>query len=149
MKLVPQSEYPYKAKTGICHFFPQSHDGVAVRNFTSHDFRSTTLSVSDTNGAIFGRNRTGFLICFHKVPRTGVRGVDPAQWERTRGVVLEQHGGSSLRSHWPAQSDLEWRWRQTLFNIQPDRDSHSCACNARYGTLRHYHREESGSCHED
>lgn len=39
MKLVSQSEYPYKAKTEICHFFSQSHGGVAVKNFTTHDFR--------------------------------------------------------------------------------------------------------------
>lgn len=39
VKLVPQSEYPYKAQTRMCHFFSRSHEGVVVKNFTALDFR--------------------------------------------------------------------------------------------------------------
>lgn len=39
VKLVPQSEYPYKAQKRICQLFPRSHKGVDVKNFTAFDFR--------------------------------------------------------------------------------------------------------------
>ncbi|XP_021179440.2 cathepsin O isoform X2 [Fundulus heteroclitus] len=43
VKLVRASEYPYKAETGACHFFSQSHEGVAVKNFTLYSFRGHSL----------------------------------------------------------------------------------------------------------
>lgn len=44
VKLVKQSEYPYKAETGICHLFSQSHDGVLVKDFAAHDFRYKSVN---------------------------------------------------------------------------------------------------------
>lgn len=39
VKLVPQSEYPYKAQKRLCQLFSRSHGGVDVKNFTALDFR--------------------------------------------------------------------------------------------------------------
>ncbi|XP_069782306.1 cathepsin O [Narcine bancroftii] len=38
-KLVKESLYPFKAKTGICHYFPKSIFGVSIRNYWAYSFR--------------------------------------------------------------------------------------------------------------
>lgn len=38
-KLVMETEYPYKEKTGLCQVFPQSHGGVSVKDYAVFDFR--------------------------------------------------------------------------------------------------------------
>uniref|UniRef100_A0A671KZX7 Cathepsin O n=1 Tax=Sinocyclocheilus anshuiensis TaxID=1608454 RepID=A0A671KZX7_9TELE len=38
LKLVNEAEYPFKDEAGICQYFPQSHAGVAVRNYSAYDF---------------------------------------------------------------------------------------------------------------
>lgn len=39
VKLVPRSEYPYKAQKRLCKLFSRSHGGIDVKNFTALDFR--------------------------------------------------------------------------------------------------------------
>ncbi|XP_054453734.1 cathepsin O isoform X2 [Anoplopoma fimbria] len=83
VKLVPQSEYPYKAKTGICHFFSQSHGGVAVKNFTAHDF-------SGQEEAMMG----------HLVERGPLAAiVDAVSWQDYLGGIIQHHCSSQWSNH--------------------------------------------------
>ncbi|XP_060935996.1 cathepsin O isoform X2 [Limanda limanda] len=83
VKLVPQSEYPYKAKTGICHFFPQSHDGVAVKNFTAHDFGGQEEAMK------------GQLL--QHGPLAAV--VDAVSWQDYQGGIIQHHCSSQWSNH--------------------------------------------------
>ncbi|XP_031722726.1 cathepsin O isoform X1 [Anarrhichthys ocellatus] len=83
VKLVPQSEYPYKAKTGICHLFSQSHGGVAVKNFTAHDF-------SGQEEAMIG----------HLVERGPLAAiVDAVSWQDYLGGIIQHHCSSQWSNH--------------------------------------------------
>ncbi|XP_034399320.1 cathepsin O [Cyclopterus lumpus] len=83
VKLVPQSEYPYKAKTGICHFFPQSHGGVAVRNFTSHDFS--------------GQEEAMMSHLVERGPLAVI--VDAVSWQDYLGGIIQHHCSSKWANH--------------------------------------------------
>ncbi|XP_078116265.1 cathepsin O isoform X1 [Sander vitreus] len=83
VKLVPQSEYPYKAKTGICHFFSQSHDGVAVKNFTAHDF-------SGQEEAMMGQ-------LVERGPLAAI--VDAVSWQDYLGGIIQHHCSSQRSNH--------------------------------------------------
>ncbi|XP_069387481.1 cathepsin O isoform X1 [Paralichthys olivaceus] len=83
VKLVPQSEYPYKAKTGICHFFSQSHDGVAVKNFAAHDF-------GGQEEAMMGQ-------LLEHGPLAAV--VDAVSWQDYQGGIIQHHCSSQWSNH--------------------------------------------------
>ncbi|XP_038555086.1 cathepsin O isoform X1 [Micropterus salmoides] len=83
VKLVPQSEYPYKAKTGICHFFSQSQDGVAVKNFTAHDF-------SGQEEAMMGQ-------LVEHGPLAAI--VDAVSWQDYLGGIIQHHCSSQWSNH--------------------------------------------------
>ncbi|XP_041845755.1 cathepsin O [Melanotaenia boesemani] len=83
VKLVAQSEYPYKAKTGICHFFSQSHDGVALKNFTVHNF-------SGQEEAMMGQLvEHGPLVAI----------VDAVSWQDYLGGIIQHHCSSQWSNH--------------------------------------------------
>ncbi|XP_030253035.1 cathepsin O isoform X1 [Sparus aurata] len=83
VKLVPQSEYPYKAMTGICHFFPPSHGVVAVKNFTAHDF-------SGQEEAMMG----------HLVDHGPLAAiVDAVSWQDYLGGIIQHHCSSQRSNH--------------------------------------------------
>lgn len=82
-KLVPKTEYPYKAENGICHFFSQSHGGVAVKNFTAHDF-------SGQEEAMMG----------HLVERGPLAAiVDAVSWQDYLGGIIQHHCSSQRSNH--------------------------------------------------
>ncbi|XP_049897904.1 cathepsin O [Epinephelus moara] len=83
VKVVPWSEYPYKAKTGICHFFSQSHDGVAVKNFIAHDF-------SGREEAMMGQ----LVECG---PLAAI--VDAVSWQDYLGGIIQHHCSSQWSNH--------------------------------------------------
>ncbi|XP_061580867.1 cathepsin O [Cololabis saira] len=83
VKLVTQSEYPYKAKTGLCHFFPQSHDGVTVKNFTVFDF-------SGQEEAMMAQ-----LVKFGPL----VALVDAVSWQDYLGGIIQHHCSSRRSNH--------------------------------------------------
>ncbi|XP_070692531.1 cathepsin O [Pempheris klunzingeri] len=83
VKLVPQSDYPYKAKTEICHFFSQSHGGVAVRNFTAHDF-------SGQEEAMMGQ-------LVQNGPLAAI--VDAVSWQDYLGGIIQHHCSSQWSNH--------------------------------------------------
>lgn len=39
VKLVRDSEYTFKAQTGLCHYFDRSDFGVSITGFAAYDFR--------------------------------------------------------------------------------------------------------------
>lgn len=83
VKLVLQTEYPYKAKTGICHFFPQSHCGVALKNFTVHDF-------SGQEEAMMGQ-------LVEHGPLAAI--VDAVSWQDYLGGIIQHHCSSQRSNH--------------------------------------------------
>nr|XP_020500751.1 cathepsin O [Labrus bergylta] len=83
VKLVPQTEYPYKARTGICHFFSQSHGGVAVKNFTAHDF-------SGQEEAMMGQ-------LVERGPLAAI--VDAVSWQDYLGGIIQHHCSSQWSNH--------------------------------------------------
>ncbi|XP_047210462.1 cathepsin O isoform X4 [Girardinichthys multiradiatus] len=83
VKLVRHSEYPYEAKTGICHFFSQSHEGVAVKNFTLHSF-------SGQEEAMMGQ-----LVQFG--PLAAI--VDAVSWQDYLGGIIQHHCSSQWSNH--------------------------------------------------
>lgn len=83
LKLVSQSEYPYKAETGICHFFSQSHEGVAVKNFSTHDF-------SGQEEAMMGQ------LVAHG-PLAAI--VDAVSWQDYLGGIIQFHCSSHWSNH--------------------------------------------------
>ncbi|XP_068596757.1 cathepsin O [Brachionichthys hirsutus] len=83
MKLVPEEAYAYKAKTGICRFFSQSHGGVALNNFTARDF-------SDQEEAMMGQ-------LFEHGPLTAV--VDAVSWQDYQGGIIQHHCSSQYSNH--------------------------------------------------
>ncbi|KAM9357125.1 cathepsin O [Symphorus nematophorus] len=83
VKLVPQSEYAYKAKTGICHFFSLSHGGVAVKNFTAHDF-------SGQEEAMMGQ-------LVEHGPLAAI--VDAVSWQDYLGGIIQHHCSSQWSNH--------------------------------------------------
>ncbi|CAK6968300.1 cathepsin O [Scomber scombrus] len=83
IKVVPQSEYSYKAKTGICHFFSQSHGGVAVKNFAAHDF-------SGQEEAMMGQ-------LVEHGPLAAV--VDAVSWQDYLGGIIQHHCSSHWSNH--------------------------------------------------
>ncbi|XP_008277709.1 cathepsin O [Stegastes partitus] len=83
MKLVTQSEYPYKAKTGICHFFSPSHGGVAVKNFTAQDF-------SGQEEAMMGQ-------LVEHGPLAAI--VDAVSWQDYLGGIIQHHCSSRWSNH--------------------------------------------------
>uniref|UniRef100_A0A3P8UU44 Cathepsin O n=1 Tax=Cynoglossus semilaevis TaxID=244447 RepID=A0A3P8UU44_CYNSE len=83
VKLVANFEYPYKAKTGICHFFSQSHNGVSVRSFTAQNF-------SGQEAAMMGQ----LLECG---PLAAI--VDAVSWQDYQGGIIQHHCSSQHSNH--------------------------------------------------
>ncbi|XP_056898304.1 cathepsin O isoform X2 [Takifugu flavidus] len=83
VKLVPQSEYPYKAQTRMCHFFSGSHGGVGVKNFTA-------LGFSGQEEAMMGH------LVKHG-PLSVV--VDALSWQDYLGGIIQYHCSSKRSNH--------------------------------------------------
>ncbi|KAL0974319.1 hypothetical protein UPYG_G00218770 [Umbra pygmaea] len=75
VKLVKQSEYPYKEETGICHFFPHSHDGVSVKNFSAYDFSGSESDMM------------AWLVKWGPLAVT----VDALSWQDYLGGIIQHH----------------------------------------------------------
>uniref|UniRef100_A0A3Q4ALR4 Peptidase C1A papain C-terminal domain-containing protein n=1 Tax=Mola mola TaxID=94237 RepID=A0A3Q4ALR4_MOLML len=83
LKLVLQPEYPYKAKTGICHFFSPSHGGVALKNFTAHGFSGQEEAMM------------GHLV--EHGPLAVI--VDAVSWQDYLGGIIQHHCSSQRSNH--------------------------------------------------
>ncbi|XP_076005009.1 cathepsin O [Genypterus blacodes] len=83
MKLVPESEYPYKAKIGICHFFSPSHEGIALRDFTAFDYS--------------GREEAMKSQLVQHGPLAVI--VDSISWQDYLGGIIQYHCSSHQSNH--------------------------------------------------
>ncbi|XP_061541160.1 cathepsin O isoform X2 [Phycodurus eques] len=83
VKLVPQSDYPYTAKNGMCHFFLQSQRGVGVGNFTAHNFS--------------GQEEAMKAELAERGPLSVV--VDAVSWQDYLGGIIQHHCSSRWPNH--------------------------------------------------
>ncbi|XP_068182247.1 cathepsin O [Antennarius striatus] len=83
MKLVPEEEYPYKAKTGLCHFFSQSHGGFPLKNYTAYDFSGKEKAMMDQ--------------LFEHGPLSVI--VDAVSWQDYQGGIIQHHCSSRHSNH--------------------------------------------------
>ncbi|XP_061690118.1 cathepsin O [Syngnathoides biaculeatus] len=86
VKLVPQLEYPYTAKNGMCHFFPRPHGGVGVGNFTVHNFSAQEEAMKAE--------------LLERGPLSVV--VDAVSWQDYLGGIIQHH----CSSRWPNHAAL-------------------------------------------
>ncbi|CAM4614987.1 unnamed protein product [Leuciscus chuanchicus] len=83
LKLVNQAEYPFKAVAGSCQYFPHSHDGVIVRNYSAYDFsvhEEVMMSVLVESGPL-------------------VAIVDAISWQDYLGGIIQHHCSSHNANH--------------------------------------------------
>ncbi|KAI5104774.1 cathepsin O isoform X1 [Silurus meridionalis] len=82
-KLVNQTEYPYKAQTGICRIFPLVHGGVTVKDFAAFDFSGQEEEMS--------RRLVdwGPLVVL----------VDAVSWQDYQGGIIQHHCSAGHANH--------------------------------------------------
>ncbi|XP_066574095.1 cathepsin O [Amia ocellicauda] len=83
VKLVRQSDYPFKAETGICHYFAPSLSGVSIRDFVAYDF-------SGLEGEMMAR-----LLQWGPLAVT----VDAVSWQDYLGGIIQHHCSSGEANH--------------------------------------------------
>ncbi|XP_039606229.1 cathepsin O [Polypterus senegalus] len=82
VKLVKESEYPFKAVTGTCHFPPSSF-GVSIKGYVAYDF-------SDREDVMMEK-----LIEFGPLAVT----VDALSWQDYLGGIIQHHCSSQEANH--------------------------------------------------
>ncbi|KAG5270525.1 hypothetical protein AALO_G00193660 [Alosa alosa] len=82
-KLVKKLDYPYKGESGLCHFFAQSHSGVAVNGFKAQD-------LSDEEDLM-----KQWLVDYGPLVVT----VDAMSWQDYLGGVIQHHCSSRSANH--------------------------------------------------
>uniref|UniRef100_A0A8C7YQZ0 Cathepsin O n=1 Tax=Oryzias sinensis TaxID=183150 RepID=A0A8C7YQZ0_9TELE len=82
-ELVTAAEYPYQAEAQICRFFSQTHQGVAVKNFTVHNFR--------------GQEPAMMAQLVEHGPLVAV--VDAVSWQDYLGGIIQHHCSSQWPNH--------------------------------------------------
>ncbi|XP_053072782.1 cathepsin O isoform X2 [Acinonyx jubatus] len=77
VKLVRDSEYPFKAQNGLCRYFSDSHSGFSIKGYSAYDFRNTVIEYikCTKNGLIH-------CLCYQQVFQSTVRlwGVKSYMW---------------------------------------------------------------------
>ncbi|KAF5923438.1 hypothetical protein HPG69_006609 [Diceros bicornis minor] len=63
VKLVQDSEYPFKAQNGLCHYFSDSHSGFSIKGYSAHDFsgeanHAVLITGFDKTATILIKNQT-------------------------------------------------------------------------------------------
>ncbi|KPP65053.1 Cathepsin O precursor-like [Scleropages formosus] len=119
-KLVNESEYPFKAATGVCHLFPLTHFGVSVKDFAAFDFRQLDGSIAVDILCVSDSRRTAAVVCdvchmlllfpirsgleevmMQKLVEWGplVVTVDAMSWQDYLGGVIQHHCSSHQANH--------------------------------------------------
>ncbi|XP_026136705.1 cathepsin O [Carassius auratus] len=83
LKLVNEAEYPFKDMAGICQFFPQSHAGVTVRNYSAYDFS--------------GQEEVMKSVLVESGPLVVI--VDAISWQDYLGGIIQHHCSSHNANH--------------------------------------------------
>ncbi|XP_036425184.1 cathepsin O [Colossoma macropomum] len=82
-KLVNETEYPYKAETGLCRVFPQLYGGVSVKDYTAFDFSGQEELMMER------LVDWGPLVVI----------VDATSWQDYLGGVIQHHCSSRHANH--------------------------------------------------
>ncbi|XP_034161669.2 cathepsin O [Pangasianodon hypophthalmus] len=82
-KLVNETEYPYKAETGVCQIFPRSDGGVSVKDYAAFDFSGQEEEMS--------RRLVdwGPLVVI----------VDAVSWQDYQGGIIQHHCSPGHANH--------------------------------------------------
>ncbi|XP_045654719.1 cathepsin O isoform X3 [Ursus americanus] len=83
VKLVRDSEYPFKAQNGLCHYFSDSHPGFSIKGYSAYDF-------SDQEDEM-----TKALLTFGPL----VVVVDAVSWQDYLGGIIQHHCSSGEANH--------------------------------------------------
>ncbi|XP_072519647.1 cathepsin O [Salminus brasiliensis] len=82
-KLVNETEYPYKAETGLCQVFPQFYGGVSVKDYAAFDFSGQEEQMKER------LVDWGPLVVI----------VDATSWQDYLGGVIQHHCSSGHANH--------------------------------------------------
>ncbi|XP_069833965.1 cathepsin O isoform X2 [Dendropsophus ebraccatus] len=82
-KLVRSSEYPFKARTGICHYFSPTVYGVSIKGYKAYDF-------SD-----YEKEMMNLLISIGPLAVI----VDAVSWQDYLGGIIQHHCSSGHSNH--------------------------------------------------
>ncbi|XP_059970522.1 cathepsin O [Mesoplodon densirostris] len=83
VKLVRDSEYPFKAQNGLCRYFSDSHSGFSIKGYSAYDFRDQEDEMAK---ALF---TLGPLIVV----------VDAVSWQDYLGGIIQHHCSSGEANH--------------------------------------------------
>ncbi|XP_036096441.1 cathepsin O isoform X2 [Molossus molossus] len=83
VKLVRDSEYPFKAQTGLCRYFSDSHSGFSIKGYSAHDFSDQEDEMAKV------------LLTFG--PLVGI--VDAVSWQDYLGGIIQHHCSSGEANH--------------------------------------------------
>lgn len=82
-KLVRSSEYSFKARTGICHYFPLTEYGVSIKGYEAYDFSN------------YEEEMTSMLISVGPLAVI----VDAVSWQDYLGGIIQHHCSSGHSNH--------------------------------------------------
>ncbi|XP_069903468.1 cathepsin O isoform X4 [Oryctolagus cuniculus] len=83
VRLVNDSEYPFKARSGLCHYFPSSHSGLSIKGYSAYDFSDQEDEMAKSL-LIYG-------------PLVVI--VDAVSWQDYLGGVIQHHCSSGEANH--------------------------------------------------
>lgn len=83
LKLVADSQYPFKAENGLCRYFPPSQSGVSVKGFSAYDFSNQEDEMARA------------LLSFGPL----VVIVDAVSWQDYLGGIIQHHCSSGEANH--------------------------------------------------
>ncbi|XP_002815290.4 cathepsin O [Pongo abelii] len=83
VKLVKDSEYPFKAQNGLCHYFSGSHSGFSIKGYSAYDFSNQEDEMAKA------------LLTFGPL----VVIVDAVSWQDYLGGIIQHHCSSGEANH--------------------------------------------------
>nr|XP_003418556.1 cathepsin O [Loxodonta africana] len=83
VKLVKDSEYPFKAQNGLCQYFSVSHSGFSIKGYSAYDFSDREDEMAKA------------LLTFGPL----IVVVDAVSWQDYLGGVIQHHCSSGEANH--------------------------------------------------
>ncbi|XP_068961718.1 cathepsin O isoform X2 [Petaurus breviceps papuanus] len=83
VRLVRDSEYSFKAQTGLCHYFSVSHAGVSIKGYSSYDFSDKEDEMARV------------LLAYGPLAVI----VDAVSWQDYLGGIIQHHCSSGEANH--------------------------------------------------
>ncbi|XP_020849734.1 cathepsin O isoform X3 [Phascolarctos cinereus] len=83
VRLVKDSEYSFKAQTGLCHYFSGSHAGVSIKGYSSYDFSDKEDEMAKV------------LLAYGPLAVI----VDAVSWQDYLGGIIQHHCSSGEANH--------------------------------------------------